>query len=343
MALLRRVVRALGFLVGRRSSRAGASASPAICARPRRSSARARASRRARSSPRSGSSPPASPTRCGTRSRSCARPRRASRRTRGERRRAPRVPFIARDRPAGEVTARSSPSRGRCASTRARSRWRALRRAEAAASRSRCARRAGASTRATPGRGAAELDADPDLVCQVLLGLLANAAEAAPGAAASRSRRARPATDGARRCADNGPGVAAADRARIFEPFFTTRRDGTGSASPIARQIVEAHGGRIEVGERRGGGARFTVVCRRRAARRRRHRRSPMKPRILVVDDEARMATRARWRSGGRATSARRCATAPRRSRALESAARRRRRHRLEDAGHGRHRAAARR
>lgn len=101
--------------------------------------------------------------------------------------------------------------------------------------------------------------ADVDLFRQVLVGLLANAVEAAgPDGTIALDVHAR----GERvaiEIADSGPGVPPDLRARIFEPFFTTRARGTGLGLPIARQIVEAHGGTLEVGERRGGGARFTV------------------------------------------------------------------------------------
>jgi signal transduction histidine kinase len=115
---------------------------------------------------------------------------------------------------------------------------------------------------ARPSREAApalRVHADVDLVRQVLVGLLVNAVEAA-GRNGEISLAARD-RDGAVEIdvADSGPGVPAELRTRIFEPFFTTRARGTGLGLPIARQIVEAHGGKLEVGERRGGGARFTV------------------------------------------------------------------------------------
>ena len=102
--------------------------------------------------------------------------------------------------------------------------------------------------------------ADPDLLSQVLLGLLANAAEAVPPGGAIAIEAAS--GDGVVHLsvADSGPGVPVALRARIFEPFFTTRPRGTGLGLAIARQIIEAHGGRIEAGEANGGGARFTIT-----------------------------------------------------------------------------------
>jgi signal transduction histidine kinase len=49
--------------------------------------------------------------------------------------------------------------------------------------------------------------------------------------------------------ADDGPGIAEADRARVFEPFFTSRRSsgGTGLGLPIARSLLEASLASIEL------------------------------------------------------------------------------------------------
>ncbi len=61
--------------------------------------------------------------------------------------------------------------------------------------------------------------------------------------------------------ADDGPGVPAADRDRLFEPFFTTHRadGGAGLGLPIARSLVEAHGGHILIADP-ATGARFEVT-----------------------------------------------------------------------------------
>src|SRR3546814_19223423 len=56
---------------------------------------------------------------------------------------------------------------------------------------------------------------------------------------------------------DNGPGVPPAIRQEVFLPFFTTRAKGTGVGLNLARQIVVAHGGGIEVTDAAGGGAQF--------------------------------------------------------------------------------------
>jgi signal transduction histidine kinase len=60
--------------------------------------------------------------------------------------------------------------------------------------------------------------------------------------------------------ADNGPGIPPEVTDRIFSPFFTTKPQGSGLGLAIVRKIVDAHDGRIDVGERKDGGAVFRVT-----------------------------------------------------------------------------------
>ena len=62
---------------------------------------------------------------------------------------------------------------------------------------------------------------------------------------------------------DDGPGVADEHRDRIFEPFFTTKQDvGTGLGLWVSREIIERHGGTIQLMKRENGarGAAFHVA-----------------------------------------------------------------------------------
>lgn len=102
------------------------------------------------------------------------------------------------------------------------------------------------------------LDADPDLLAQVLVNLLRNAAqatEARPGRV--RLGMAEVAGGAAIEVEDDGAGIPAAARGDVFLPFFTTRPAGTGIGLNLARQVAVAHGWRIEAGEsaRLGGAA----------------------------------------------------------------------------------------
>ncbi len=58
---------------------------------------------------------------------------------------------------------------------------------------------------------------------------------------------------------DNGPGIAPENLGRIFEPLFTTKSFGTGLGLPASVNILERHGGGLDVASTPGSGAVFTM------------------------------------------------------------------------------------
>ena len=66
---------------------------------------------------------------------------------------------------------------------------------------------------------------------------------------------------------DDGPGIAPEVQDRIFEVFYSSRGGGTGLGLPIARQIVERHGGTIEMETEVGKGTIFSIRLPRRHGR----------------------------------------------------------------------------
>ena len=61
------------------------------------------------------------------------------------------------------------------------------------------------------------------------------------------------------RVRDGGEGMSEGVLPRAFDAFFTTREGGTGLGLPIARRIVEAHGGTLDLQSREGEGTLATL------------------------------------------------------------------------------------
>jgi two-component system, NtrC family, nitrogen regulation sensor histidine kinase NtrY len=117
--------------------------------------------------------------------------------------------------------------------------------------------------------------ADPDQLEQMFINLVRNAADAvletaassgnsSAGAAPSKSGRVvvhwnADEQDVILTIDDEGPGLS--NPANVFTPFYTTKPNGSGVGLVLSRQIAEAHGGRLEIGNRvNGRGCSVRVV-----------------------------------------------------------------------------------
>ncbi len=105
------------------------------------------------------------------------------------------------------------------------------------------------------------IEADEQLLRQVLFNLLLNAIQAVADAGEIRVITGRQgATEAFLEIRDNGPGVPPERRQEIFKPYFTTHEKGTGLGLAVVQQIVLAHGWEIACLPNEPKGAVFRIT-----------------------------------------------------------------------------------
>ena len=108
------------------------------------------------------------------------------------------------------------------------------------------------------------VEADPDRLAQAVGNIIDNAIKYTPPGGRVSVELAENVTAVTIRISDTGSGISAEDLPHVFEPFYrghATRRfpQGMGLGLTIARDLLVAHGGRLEVISTVGQGSHFTL------------------------------------------------------------------------------------
>ena len=105
------------------------------------------------------------------------------------------------------------------------------------------------------------IEADDQLLRQVLFNLLINAIQAVnEGGQIQISAKRESATEASLEIRDDGTGVSPEQRQEIFKPYFTTHQKGTGLGLAVVSQIVLAHGWEIQCLANTPKGAIFRIT-----------------------------------------------------------------------------------
>ena len=104
-----------------------------------------------------------------------------------------------------------------------------------------------------------EIQADATMLYQSFLNILINAMQAMPAGGSiditisAHNKTVTVAFD------DDGEGISDEVIDKIWDPFFTTKEMGTGLGLGVVKNLIESHGGSIQIANRTPGGARVTV------------------------------------------------------------------------------------
>jgi two-component system NtrC family sensor kinase len=105
------------------------------------------------------------------------------------------------------------------------------------------------------------IEADATQLELVVLNLIKNSVDAMPDGGALTITATSTETSLKMEVADTGTGIAPEILARVFEPWISTKTaaQGTGLGLAIAREVIEAHGGTIDIRNVEHGGAVVTI------------------------------------------------------------------------------------
>ena len=106
-----------------------------------------------------------------------------------------------------------------------------------------------------------QIEADPDLIDQILINLVKNAMEAINGQEKGIIRISAMQTEQnvILTIKDNGPGIPDEILENIFVPFYTTKESGSGIGLSLSRQIMRLHRGNITCTSTEGEGTSFVL------------------------------------------------------------------------------------
>lgn len=113
--------------------------------------------------------------------------------------------------------------------------------------------------------GLPTLNLDRDRMARAIGNLLSNAIKYTPAGGTVSVTAEATETEVRLGISDTGPGISSDDQERIFEPFYRSEKQrrfpqGLGLGLTIARDLILAHGGHLELNSIPGEGASFTVV-----------------------------------------------------------------------------------
>ncbi|MFP4381162.1 MAG: sensor histidine kinase [Candidatus Sumerlaeia bacterium] len=101
--------------------------------------------------------------------------------------------------------------------------------------------------------------ADPAMIRQILVNLVANALNATPSGGEIKTTIRRNFRTADLVVEDTGKGISEEDLPRVTSPYFTRRKGGSGLGLAIVDQIVQSHGWRMRIHSEEGKGTTITI------------------------------------------------------------------------------------